>query len=188
LFDEVMVSTDDAEIADIAQKYGAQVPFMRQPETATDHATTAAVIAEVVAGYGQRKQNFEHLCCLYPATPLLTEAHLKAGFHRLQEGAFDTVFAAVPFESSIWRAFQAGPNQSMNLIWPENALKRTQDLPAAYHDAGQFYWLNARAFQATNSIFGARTAAVILSPNEVQDIDTEADWQLAEFKARHHGR
>jgi N-acylneuraminate cytidylyltransferase len=187
LFDEVMVSTDDEEIADVAAQYGAKVPFLRSAETSNDHATTAAVIAEVVSDYARLGRDFEHLCCLYPATPLLTAQQLSAGFDLLNQGHFHTVFAAVPYDRPIWRAFQSNPDQSMSLIWPENALKRTQDLTPAYHDAGQFYWLNAAAFNASQTIFGSRTSAVVLAPEAVQDIDTEADWVLAEFKARQHG-
>ena len=188
LFDEVMVSTDDPEIADVAKKYGASVPFMRSAETSHDHATTAAVLMEVLDGYAQRGQTFDVFCCLYPTAPLLTRQHLISGFELLTQQHLDTVFVAAPFERPIWRAFQANPDQSMSFIWPENALKRTQDLTPAFHDPGQFYWLNTTTFKASQAIFGYKISAVVLEPDQVQDIDNEADWQLAEFKALQHGR
>ena len=181
LFSEVMVSTEDNEIAEIARQYGATVPFLRQPETADDFATTAAVLHEVLAEYEQRGQVFDYACCLYPTAPFVTPDLLKRAFATLTEKQFDTVYPVQPFSFPIQRAVRLN-DQHVQWLQPEYALTRSQDLEPAYHDAGQFYFFRVSAFQQNNQLITGNSGSLIISELEAHDIDTEADWQLAEMK------
>ena len=181
LFEEVMVSTDDAEIAEVAKTYGAQVPFMRSPETSDDFATTAAVLYEVLQQYAAAGRPFDLCCCLYPTAPLVQQAALAAAHQKLVSGNFDTVFPVVSYSYPIWRSLKMeGDKAVMN--WPEHLNSRSQDLPPAYHDAGQFYWLRVDTFLQQRSLFTPNSGAVALDELEVQDIDNLTDWKLAELK------
>jgi N-acylneuraminate cytidylyltransferase len=179
LFDEVMVSTDDAEIAEIATQSGAVVPFLRSAANSDDHATTLQVIEEVLHCYKQQDRVFELVCCIYPTAPLMTVAHLTEGLQVLETKGFDSVFAAVSYGHPVWRGFEL-KDQKAEMIWPENKSVRTQDLKPVYHDAGQWYWL--RPDNLKDSIFTANTGMVVLPEMDVQDIDTPTDWKLAELK------
>jgi pseudaminic acid cytidylyltransferase len=179
LFTEVMVSTDDPKIAEIAQQLGAKVPFFRSKENSNDFATTMDAVNEVLNSYFELGKKFDRVCCIYPTAPLVNESALKEGFLKLVEEDFDSVLPVVVFSFPIWRSLKFdGEKVTMN--WPENAQKRSQDLPAAYHDAGQWYWFNPA--RIGSSLLTDNTGAVTLSEAEVQDIDTESDWQLAELK------
>lgn len=180
LFDEVMVSTDDAEIAQMAQLYGASVPFARSSETSTDQATTAAVVIEVLNAYAQP---FDRVCCLYATAPFVTADKLREAFGKLETGSFDTVFPVVRFSFPVQRAviFQ---NDKLAWLEPDHALTRSQDLPPAFHDAGQFYFVNVPRFLETRQLLTSNTSGIELSELEAQDIDTLTDWQMAELKIR----
>ncbi len=180
LFDEVMVSTDDNEIAEIAIKYGAKVPFMRSNETANDVSTTYAVIEEVLQKYKSEGLEFIHACCIYPCAPFVSFVKLKEAFQKLNH--FDTVFPIVQYGFPIQRALQKDETDKISFIQPEFELSRSQDLNASYHDAGQFYWFNIDKLFQNKSLMSKNTACVVLSEMEVQDIDNEIDWQLAELK------
>jgi pseudaminic acid cytidylyltransferase len=181
LFSEVMVSTDDVDIADVARQYGASVPFMRQPETADDFATTADVLLEVLKKYEAQKQVFEYACCLYPTAPFVTPDLLKRAFTTLAEKQFDTVYPVQPFSFPIQRAVRL---QDSTVQWfqPEHALTRSQDLEPAYHDAGQFYFFRVDNFLKSGVLIPKNSGGIIISELEAHDIDNEADWQLAEMK------
>ncbi len=183
LFDEVMVSTDDAQISQLALQYGAVVPFVRSDETANDVATTAAVLTEVLNAYAQRGQHFDRACCLYATAPFVTATKLRAAFETLETGGFDTVFPVVRFSFPVQRAvvFQNG-----RLAWldPQHALTRSQDLPPTFHDAGQFYFFNVPRFLETGQLLTRNTSGIEISELEAQDIDTLTDWHLAELKVR----
>ena len=179
LFDEVMVSTDDNEIAEIAKQYGALVPFIRSNQNANDHATTMDVIQEVISSYQDNNRTFKNVCCIYPTAPLLTIQDLNKGYLMLTEGGFDTVLPVSAFSYPIWRSLKLENDKAM-MNWPEHILSRSQDLPIAYHDAGQWYWL--RTNNPLQSLFTENTGAVVIEEERVQDIDTESDWQLAEIK------
>ncbi|MEZ0538143.1 pseudaminic acid cytidylyltransferase [Fibrella arboris] len=183
LFDDVMVSTDDAEIAQLAQLYGAAVPFARSADTANDFATTAAVLTEVLNTYAQRGQHFDRACCLYATAPFVTAAKLREAFAKLESGAFDTVFPVVRFSFPVQRAviFQ---NDRLAWLEPDHALTRSQDLPPAFHDAGQFYCVNVPSFLETGQLLTSNTSGIEISELEAQDIDNLVDWQLAELKVR----
>ena len=181
LFTDVMVSTDDADIANVARQYGASVPFLRQTETAGDFATTADVLQEVLGQYQQQEQVFDHACCLYPTAPFVTPDLLKRAFATLTEGQFDTVYPVQPFSFPIQRAVRLH-NQQIQWFQPEHELTRSQDLEPAYHDAGQFYFFRVKPFQQTHRLIMENSGGIVISELEAQDIDTEVDWQLAEIK------
>lgn len=176
LFSEVMVSTDDEKIAEIAQKHGASVPFLRDSGTADDFATLADVIDEVKNKYGSIGKSFDYGCCLLPTAPLVKVEKLKEAFLLLTDKGLDSVKPVVPFGYPIQRALKMSGNK-VEMIHPEHQRTRSQDLEPAYHDAGQFYW-----FRFKKGLSGAEKGAVVLSDLEVQDIDTENDWKLAEMK------
>lgn len=179
LFSEVMVSTDDAEIAEIAKKFGAKVPFLRSRKTADDFATTLDVLTEVLAEYKKIGREFEHVCCIYPTAPLLKIEALKAGFEKLTTENLDSVFPVTEFSFPIWRSVQLEDGKT-KMMWPEHANARSQDLPKAYHDAGQWYWFVPSKIRG--SLFTQNTGSIVLPQTEVQDIDNETDWQMAELK------
>ena len=180
LFNEVMVSTDDAIIAAAALHYGARVPFRRSGKNAGDHSSTIAVLKEVEKDYlTQEKQGFDVVCCIYPTAPLIKIESLVAGFELLMDEDFDSVFPVAKFSYPIWRAVEI-ENGKTKMIWPEHQESRTQDLPAAYHDAGQWYWYQSA--RITDSLFTENSGSIILPEEDVQDIDTSSDWALAELK------
>ncbi len=183
LFDAVMVSTDDDEIADIALSFGASVPFRRSVETANDFATTPDVLLEVLAEYEQRGQTFDVGCCIYPVAPLITAELLQRAHDKLQTGRFDSLYPVQRFGFPIQRAFHLR-NDRLGWFQPEHALTRSQDLEPAYHDAGQFYWFNVAAFRQTGKLLTNNTGGIEISELQAQDVDTETDWQLAELKYR----
>lgn len=182
LFDVVMVSTDDSEIAEIAINYGAQVPFLRSEETSNDYANTAAVIKEVIQNYAKINQEFEYICCCYPTAPLMTSDRLREGFQKLQFDNINSVFPIVAFNFPIFRSLKLDENGLVAMNWPENLNTRSQDLPQAFHDAGQWYWMKTNVFQSTEKLMGEATYGLQLDEFEVQDIDNETDWKLAELK------
>lgn len=183
LFDTVMVSTEDDEIADIAQHYGALVPFRRTSRTADDFATTADVLTEVLTRYAALGQNFTYACCLYPTAPFVTQSLLQQAFDRLIAGGFDCVFPVQRFSFPVQRAVTF---EGDKLAWlqPEYALTRSQDLTPAFHDAGQFYAFDVAAFGRTGRLLTDNTSGIEIQEMQAHDIDTETDWQVAEFKYR----
>ena len=183
LFDEVMVSTDDKEIAGIAKKYGANIPFMRSKENADDYATTVDVLLEVLADYNKQNKAFNYGCCIYPTAPLLTQKELIKGYELLKEQSFDTVFPVVKFGNPILRSLKLEEGK-VTMNWPEYIDTRSQDLPDSYHDAGQFYWFQTDELTEQKKLFTSNSGALILKEEQVQDIDTEQDWKLAELKVR----
>ncbi|MEN9969691.1 MAG: pseudaminic acid cytidylyltransferase [Bacteroidota bacterium] len=182
LFDEVMVSTDDPEIADIATQYGATVPFFRSAENANDFATTADVLLEVIAAYTKLNQTFDFVCCIYPTAPLVTAKRLEEGFAKLNQEGIHAVLPVVAFDYPIQRSLKMDDAQQVLMNWPEHLNTRSQDLPKVYHDAGQWYWLKTNPFVQTGKILNDHTFGLLLEALEVQDIDNAIDWQLAELK------
>lgn len=178
LFDEVMVSTDDQEIAEIAKQYGASVPFMRSAEAANDYATTADVLNEVLSEYKKRGQVFDNLCCIYATAPLIASQDIVDAYNRLSQGDFACVYPVVEFSYPIWRCLDVAEDGSMKRHWPEYERSRSQDLPKEYHDTGTFYWHRI----VDGKIIDGTIGAIIMSEERVQDIDTETDWKLAEMK------
>jgi len=182
LFEEVMVSTDDDEVARISQKYHASVPFMRSKETANDTAPLVAVLIEVLTAYQQLGKTFDAICCLLPTAPLLSISTLQASYNKLAQSTFDSICPVVEFSYPIMRSLKLDEQQHLQFNWPEYQFTRSQDIPPAYHDCGLFYWLRTEALLRDKQIMTPRGSAVVLSEMEAQDIDTLMDWQLAELK------
>ena len=182
LFNEIMVSTDDIEIAEVAKTYGASVPFFRSKKNADDYATTFDVIEEVVLEYKSLNKQFEFICCLYPCAPLTTAKKLVASFQLLKSKKFDSVLPIMQFGFPIQRALKIEDDTKTKFFYPEFSLTRSQDLEPGYHDAGQFYWMNALKCIEKSAILTDNTGSLVISEMEAQDIDTEMDWKLAELK------
>lgn len=179
LFDEVMVSTDSEEIAEIAKKYGASVPFMRSAETSNDYATTNDVLMEVFNEYEKRGQEFDIAVCIYPTAPFVTADKLKRAIDMVEKDGADAVTPVVQFSFPPQRAFIIRDN-ALEYQYPENASVRSQDLEAVYHDCGQFYVM--RPYNILHDVESTMTMPLIMKESEVQDIDTIEDWKIAEIK------
>ena len=180
-FETVMVSTDDAEIAEIARRLGAEVPFMRSAASSDDHATTAQVLQEVVEEWKKRGRIFDILCCLYPTAPFLTAGKLLAACSMMEESRASSLVSMVRFGYPLQRALRLVEGR-IEFWMPEFKGARSQDLEPMYHDAGQMYWLRLDGPITNASIFSPHTVGFELPETEVQDIDTEADWEIAELK------
>jgi N-acylneuraminate cytidylyltransferase len=180
-FDIVMVSTDDVEIASIAKSFGAEVPFLRSSEAASDFATTAAVIAEVVSNWADLGRNFEDVCCIYPTAPFVTGEKIRRAYSILIESEASSLISIVRFEYPVQRALRKN-GESLVFWMPEFQYTRSQDIEMMYHDAGQFYWIHGNEFLKEGSFITPKTIGFELPETEVQDIDTEADWAMAELK------
>lgn len=183
LFDEVMVSTDSEKIAEIAQAAGAKVPFMRSAETANDYASTADVLLEVLADYKKTGQSFDTICCIYPTAPFVTPAKLKQAVMLLEEKDVDSVVPVVRYSFPPQRAFVVRDGFTV-MKYPEHAKTRSQDLEPYFHDCGQFYCMQTSRFLEKKQIFTDRMLSIEMPETQVQDIDNESDWELAELKYR----
>lgn len=181
LFNEVMVSTDDYEIRDIAIKYNAKVPFMRTENCANDYATTFDVIEEVVNNYAKNGIQFDNICCLYACTPLLSVDLIQKGYSVFIDNNFDTLFPIIEYSNPIQRAFKIN-NDRIEMFNPEYEMQRSQDLIKAYYDAGQFYWMNSNKLFLNKKIYCQNSGFISISEMQAQDIDNEIDWKLAELK------
>jgi pseudaminic acid cytidylyltransferase len=181
-FDEIMVSTDDAEIADIAKSYGAAVPFLRSARNADDRAGSDAAIVEVIERYRMLGRSFEQVCALYAVAALTTAEQLRSGQARLlADETLITVHPVMRFSFPIQRALVMRGGRAP-MLHPEHYDTRSQDLEPTYHDAGQWYWLRTEAFLRTRELLGPNCGAVELNAMDAQDIDNEDDWALAELK------
>ena len=181
MFDEVMVSTDSEEIAEVARKYGAAVPFMRSEKTSDDFATTNDVLREVITEYKKRGKEFDIVVCIYPTAPFVTADKLKNAIEMMNRDGVDGVTPVVQYSFPPQRAFVVR-DELLYYQFPENRLKRSQDLEPIYHDCGQFYVMRTENIFNSDSAGGC--APLIVSELEVQDIDNETDWKLAEIKYR----
>lgn len=182
-FEDVMISTDDREIADIAEKCGAKVPFLRSQKTSNDFANTADVICEVLEKYAQKNIEYEYCCCLYPTAPFVSPEKIQRALDIMKKNNADSVLPVVRFSYPIQRALKIEEGRLM-MMYIENLEKRSQDLIPAYHDAGQFYWLKVSSFLRGRQIFTKKTFPMEVPESEVQDIDNEEDWKVAEMKYR----
>lgn len=183
LFDEVMVSTDDAEIAEIAKSFGANVPFLRSAETSDDYATTADVLREVLNKYAASGKVFDIMCCLYPTAPFVSSSELIEAWRMIEDGA-PSVIPVTSFDFPPQRGFDLLPDDTIRYTYPEYATTRSQDLPSVVHDCGRFYMMKTDAYLANNSVLVNGCKALFIAPALVQDIDTLQDWEMAEFKYR----
>ncbi len=182
IFDVVMVSTDDEEIAEVSRQYGAEVPFMRSAKTADDYATTEDVLVEVLERYREQGRNFDLVCNLYPTAPFITAGRLREAYDMISAGDCNVVFPVVRFDFPPQRGFIT-ENGFISPTCPADYLKRSQDLKPIYHDCGQFYYYRVDSFLKTRSTVD-HARPLIISDLEVQDIDTLTDWELAEMKYR----
>lgn len=180
LFEEVMVSTEDEEIARIAKEAGAQVPFMRSSESAGDYASTDDVLLEVLTAYKERGRDFDSFCCLYPTAPFVTAEKLKTAMGLLDKA--DSVMPVVPFSFPPQRCMVLNEEGELRMKWPEYARSRSQDLEPYYHDCGQFYCCRTKPFIEYKTTDLPHMAPMIMSELEVQDIDNPDDWEIAELK------
>jgi pseudaminic acid cytidylyltransferase len=181
IFDEVMVSTDSEEIANVALKYGAKVPFIRSNKTSSDYATTFEVIDEVITQYSSLNVEFDRACCIYPCTPLLTVETLLSSYKKLIDEKLDCVFPVIEYSFPIQRSVVI-ENNRVKMNYPEFLKTRSQDLTPNYHDAGQFYFFEINKLLKFKNLYTDNTGVIILSELDAQDIDNFSDWKLAEFK------
>lgn len=182
LFSEVMVSTDSEEIAEIARQYGAKVPFMRSAKTSDDYATTADVILEVLERYKEMGRTFEYICCIYPTAPFVTAEKLIQAVEVMEEKKPVEVMPVVAFSYPPQRSYVIGEDGLMRYKYPEYMEARSQDLEKQYHDAGQFYVYHTKKYLECNGKVANGVMSIIVSDLEVQDIDNEDDWKIAELK------
>lgn len=181
LFDRVIVSTDSDEVATVAKRLGTEVPFMRPEHLANDHAVLADVIAHAIEAL---KADVKFTCCILPTAPMLQPEDLKAGLEAMKTNGAPAAISVARFAYPIFRGLKTDRDGRIEMIWPENELVRSNDLPEAFHDAGLFYWLKADAFMKTRKIFMPGSLPVFLPRYRVQDIDTPEDWDMAEILFR----
>tara|TARA_Y100001958_G_C21086831_1_gene441298 strand:- start:208 stop:888 length:681 start_codon:yes stop_codon:yes gene_type:complete len=181
LFDEVMVSTDDPEISEIAKKYGANVPFMRSAKNSDDFATTFDVIEEVIQFYKSQGMIYKNICCIYSCAPFVTSEILSKAYDQLIQKKYDTVFPIIAYSFPIQRALRVNQGK-VSMILKDNLNIRSQDLEKSFHDAGQFYWVNTNKLFISKKLITSNSGGIEISELDAQDIDTNMDWNLAELK------
>ena len=184
-FDRVIVSTDDQEIASVAKKYGAEVPFMRPAKLSDDYAGTIPVIKQAIEWLNKNEQAPNLVCCLYATAPFVSAEDIQQGLKQLEQTQASYAFTVTSYAFPIQRAIKITATNHVEMFASEHFNTRSQDLEEAYHDAGQFYWGTAEAWTTEKVIFGTESTPVILPRHRVQDIDTPEDWDRAEwlFKA-----
>ena len=183
VFDKVMVSTDDPEIARIAEQYGAEVPFFRSEKTANDYATTNDVLLEVLDELEKRGERYEFTCCLYPTAPFVTPEKLKSAVARLLASDADTLIPVTAFSYPPQRAMIVR-DERLVFEYPQYLDSRSQDLEPHYHDVGQFYVFRTEAFRRNRRLMVGNILPMVIPETEVQDIDNLTDWEIAEMKYR----
>lgn len=180
LFDDVIVSTDDAEIAELAKRYGASVPFMRPQELSDDYVGTGAVINHALKFLKEQSKEFDYACTIYATAPFLETQYLEKGLEQLKNSDAHMAFSVTSMPFPIQRTFKINANNRCEMFSPEHFTSRSQDLEEAYQDAGQFYWINLNN-KATDIAFGKSSIPIVLPRHLVQDIDTLEDFKRAEL-------
>lgn len=181
LFDRIVVSTDDEQIAEVARSFGAETPFRRPSPLADDYTGTNAVVKHCLQWFDSQGVSFEAACCLYATAPLLQVRYLEQGLDTLRSSGRPFAFSVTSFAYPVQRGLRIGPQGVIELLDPRHASARSQDLEEAFHDAGQFYWGRPEAFLNDRSLWSRSAAPVIVPRHLVQDIDTPEDWQRAEY-------
>lgn len=181
LFDRIIVSTDDEEIASVARSEGAEVPFMRPAELSDDHTGTIPVIAHAVAWQNAEGEAADEVCCIYATVPFIKTADLHHGLNILRLSGAEFAFSVTSYAAPIQRALRIRCGGRVEMFDPDQFNSRSQDLEEAWHDAGQFYWGRSEAWLSDKPLFGTHAAAVPLPRYRVQDIDTQDDWERAEL-------
>jgi pseudaminic acid cytidylyltransferase len=185
IFDAIIVSTDDNEIAAVAKSHGAEVPFRRPAELANDNTPTLPVYAHAIRWFEEHRSTVTYMCGIFPTAPFLQPRYLKQGLDLLRNNPdAEFAFSVTSYAFPIFRALKWKTDGTVGMFWPEHELTRSQDLPEAWHDAGQFYWGRKEAFLRTERVFSARSYPVVLPRHLVQDIDSPEDWQRAELMFR----
>lgn len=184
LFNRIIVSTDDVEIADVAKSWGAEVPFIRPAELSDDHTGTTAVIAHAIKWLHDHGEMTSAVCCIYATAPFVKAGDIELALSKLEDGAWQYVFSATSFGYPIFRAIEQQVDGKLRMFFPEHFSTRSQDLPEAIHDAGQFYWGLSEAWLGNKKIFDQWSSVVMLPRWRVQDIDTPEDWERAEMLAK----
>jgi N-acylneuraminate cytidylyltransferase len=185
LFDRIIVSTDDEEIAEVAARFGAEVPFVRPPHLSDDYTGTIEVVAHAVDWFRQQGESPGQVCCIYATAPFVDHEDIRRAGSLLDSGGWSYVFAATTYAYPVFRSFSQAADGSLSMLFPEHYTSRSQDLPEMLHDAGQFYWGRAEAWLDHVHIFGDRSAVVAIPRWRVQDIDTAEDWTQAEAMAKY---
>jgi N-acylneuraminate cytidylyltransferase len=181
LFDQVIVSTDNEEIALVAREFGAETPFVRPAEIADDHTSTNSVIKHAIEWYQERAHTFSLVCCIYATAPFLQVKYLKEGHDKLINSDKSFAFSVTSFPFPIQRAIRITAEDEVEAFWPEHNISRSQDLEESYHDAGQFYWGRPKAFLNNQVTFSKISIPILLPRYLVQDIDSMEDWKCAEL-------
>ncbi|XFA72921.1 pseudaminic acid cytidylyltransferase [Thermosynechococcaceae cyanobacterium Okahandja] len=183
VFDQIIVSTDDEAIGTMAKSYGAEFPFIRPPQLADDYAGTVDVVSHAVQWLVDQKIACTYVCCLYATAPFLMFSidYIRKGLDILQKSnQWDYIFSATTFPSSVFRSFSLTDEGGIEMLFPEHRNSRSQDLPEMWHDAAQFYWGTTVAWLEKRAMVGGRSTVIKLPRWQVQDIDTEDDWLMAE--------
>ena len=181
IFDKIIVSTDSEEIAEIAKNYGAEIPFMRPNELADDYTPTVPVLLHTLDVLSKKGINPKYFCCIYATAPFCSFEYIAKGFEFISQKKVSSVFSVTSFAFSIFRALKINDKGNTEMFWPEHELTRSNDLPEAYHDAGQFYWLDSKKFIKNQNVYTSDSLPVILPRYLVCDIDTKEDWKTAEY-------
>jgi len=181
LFNRVIVSTDSFEIAAVARKYGAEVPFMRPADLADDFAGTDSVVVHALGWLAECGDTHPYFCCIYPTAPFIRADLLRHGLEIIKAKDAVSAFTVTSYEYPIFRSLRINASDRVELIWPEYAATRSQDLSMAYHDAGQFYWGDVKRYLSEKRLFSKDSVPIIIPRKLVQDIDTEEDWEIAEL-------
>lgn len=179
-FDQVIVSTDDAEIADVAQAAGAACPFMRPADLSDDHTPTRPVIAHAIDHLQNAGQRVSYACCIYSTAVFTSPSALRLGFETLEKTRASYVFPILPFPAPIERSLRRAPSGHVSMVMPDHFATRSQDLEQAWHDAGQFYWAAAETWRVDAPIFSPDAVGVPVAQDAACDIDTPSDWARAE--------
>ena len=182
IFDEIMVSTDNEKIAQISKKYGAKIPFFRSTKNSSDVATIDNVMEEVLIKYKKLGKEYDYVFCIFPTAPFITADKLKNAFKIIKKTDADAVVAITRFSYPIQRGLKIDSDGKIAMIWPRNMDIRSQDLIPTYHDAGQYFCKKTTVLLTKKKTFISNTVPIIISGSEVQDIDNEEDWKLAEIK------
>ena len=181
LFEEIVVSTDSAEIAEVARKAGATVPTDRPAELSDHYSTIGQVMEHTLDWFGRERQVPDYACMLLATAPFVRPADLTAAFDKIVEGKCTTVVPITSFPYPIYRALEVTAESRLKFLWPEHELTRSNDLPDAFHDTGQFYWINVDLYRKEPRLIGPNAGYIEIPRYLAQDIDTEEDWRTAEL-------
>lgn len=181
LFNKIILSTDSEEIAEIGISSGAEVPFIRPQELSDDFTGTSEVLIHSLRWLCEHDKSYPYFCCIYATAPFLKKDYLIKGFDILRKNKVTSVFSVTSFSYPIFRALKISSDNRLEMFWPEHLHSRSNDLPNAYHDAGQFYWGNTEKFFKEKTLFSSDSVPIILPRYLVQDIDTPEDWKTAEI-------